>query len=423
MIDFTIPEKIQQQVKMVEIVAAQIMRPKSRHYDEHEHDRPVEFIHAMWPVIKMRYAKQIAKLQNGSSSNGSNGSVKTKKRTNTAILDLITTIEMMSWGDTGMYLSVPGGGLGGAAIEAVGTPEQKIRFLGRFAEGDEPAWGSMAITEPDAGSDNSSMRTTAVLDPETNEWILNGEKIFITSGALSLDESNGFCIVWATVDPSAGRKGIKSFVVEAHTPGVTCSPGLDKLGIRASDTVVISFEDARIPYDNILGSPEVQTGKGNKGFKGAMKTFDASRPAVAASAVGIGRAALEFTKEKLAEDGIVMDYTKPKHKITAIERDVLEMEAQYKSAWLLTLKATSAIMHGRGNRLEASMCKAHAGTAVTRITQKSVELLGPLGYSREWLAEKWMRDAKINDIYEGTRQINLLIVARALLGYSRRELK
>jgi acyl-CoA dehydrogenase len=198
---------------------------------------------------------------------------------------------------------------------------------------------------------------------------------------------------------------------------------MDKLGIRASDTVVISFEDARIPYDNILGSPEVQVDRGTKGFQGAMRTFDASRPIVAASAVGIARAALETTREKLAEAGIVVDYTKPRHLLTGVERDLIDMEALYKSAWLLTLKATSEMMYGRYNRLEASMCKAHAGTAVTLITQKAVELLGPLGYTRDLLLEKWMRDAKINDIYEGTRQINLLIVARSILGYSRKELK
>ncbi|HEX6383203.1 MAG TPA: acyl-CoA dehydrogenase family protein, partial [Anaerolineae bacterium] len=168
---------------------------------------------------------------------------------------------------------------------------------------------------------------------------------------------------------------------------------------------------------------EVQKEKSSKGFKGAMKTFDASRPIVAASAVGIARAALEYTKEKLAEVGVKVDYGKPRHQMTAIERDLIEMEAQYKAAWLLTLKATEAIMYGRGNRLEASMSKAYAGTAVTKITQKAVELLGPLGYSRELLVEKWMRDAKINDIYEGTRQINLLIVARSILGYTRHELK
>ncbi|MCP4358911.1 MAG: acyl-CoA dehydrogenase [Chloroflexi bacterium] len=416
MINFELPEKTKMQLQMVEMVAKQVMRPHSRYYDEHEHERPKEFIEMIWPVMKQQNKVQIDRLK-------INGSAPKKEGPNMGILNLILSIEMLSYGDTGQYLCIPTGGLGGAAVEAVGTTEQKIRFMSRFAEGVEPAWGAMAITEPDAGSDNSSMRTTAVLDPETNEWIINGEKIFITSGALALKESNGFCVVWATVDPNAGRKGIKSFVVEANTPGVSVSPGMDKLGIRASDTVVLSFEDARVPYDNLLGSAEVQKSGSGKGFRGAMKTFDASRPAVAASAVGIARAALEFTKESLAAEGIELDYSKPRHQMTAVERDLIEMEAQWKTASLLTLKATEAIMNGRGNRLEASMSKAHAGTAVTKITQKAVELLGPLGYTRETLAEKWMRDAKINDIYEGTRQINLLIVARSILGYSRRELK
>jgi len=416
MISFEIPENVKKQVAMTEMVAKQVMRPHSRHYDEHEHERPKEFIEVMWPVMKQQYTGQIDSLK-------ANGSASKQEGPNTAFLRLILNIEMLSYGDAGQYLCIPSGGLGGSAVEAVGTAEQKMRFLSRFAEGDKPAWGAMAITEPDAGSDNSSMRTTAVLDPDTNEWILNGEKIFITSGALALEESNGFCVVWATVDPNAGRKGIKSFVVEAHTPGVGVSPGMDKLGIRASDTVVLSFQDVRVPYDNLLGSAEVKEADTSKGFQGAMRTFDASRPAVAASAVGIARAALEFTQETLAAEGIVMDYTKPRHQLTAVERDLMEMEALWKTAWLLTLKSTEAIMYGRGNRLEASIAKAHAGTAVTKITQKAVELLGPLGYSREILAEKWMRDAKINDIYEGTRQINLLIVARAILGYSRRELK
>ncbi|MEM7345047.1 MAG: acyl-CoA dehydrogenase family protein, partial [Chloroflexota bacterium] len=137
----------------------------------------------------------------------------------------------------------------------------------------------------------------------------------------------------------------------------------------------------------------------------------------------IARAALEFTRDTLAEEGITLDYRKAKHQLTAIERDLLEMEARHKAAWLLTLHATGKLMHDEPNRLEASMCKARAGEAVTWITQKAVEVLGPLGYSRDWLAEKWMRDAKINDLYEGTKQINQLIVARSILGYTRRELK
>ncbi|HSH02945.1 MAG TPA: acyl-CoA dehydrogenase family protein [Anaerolineae bacterium] len=422
MIDFTIPADVKQQMQMLDMVASQVMRPHSRELDENEHERPTAFFQMTWPIVKETNKGQMRRIKESLNGNGSAPKKSKSGGLGKSYLRTILAIEIMSWGDTGQYLCLPGGGLGGAAVDAVGTPEQRLKFLSRFAEGDEPSWAAMAITEPDAGSDNSSMRTTAVLDPETNEWIINGEKIFITSGSLALKESDGFCVVWATVDPDAGRAGIKSFVVEAHTPGVGVSPGLEKLGIRASDTVVLSFQDVRVPYENLLGSAEVKS-KTTKGFQGAMKTFDSTRPAVAASAMGIARAAVEFTEEKLAEEGITIDYRKPRNQMSAMERDLIEMKAMYKSAWLLTLKATAGIMHGNGTRLEASMSKAHAGEAVTRITQKSVELLGPMGYSREWLAEKWMRDAKINDIYEGTRQINLLIVARTILGYTRRELK
>ncbi|MFK7801828.1 MAG: acyl-CoA dehydrogenase family protein, partial [Anaerolineae bacterium] len=240
---------------------------------------------------------------------------------------------------------------------------------------------------------------------------------------LALDESNGLSVIWATIDPEAGRAGIKSFVVEGQNPGVVIAKQEHKLGIRASDTVSLVFQDCRIPYENLLGSADIASkSTGNKGFKGAMKTFNASRPSVAAGAIGVARAALEFTQETLAAEGIVVDYRKPKNQLTAIERDLLEMEARYTGARLLVMKAVAMMVYGDNNRLEASQCKYRAGESVTWITQKGVELLGPLGYSREMLAEKFMRDAKINDIYEGTRQINLLIIARAILGYSRREL-
>jgi len=412
MINFEIPEKVQRQMQPYRHIAETIMRPQALYYDTHEHKRPTSFINAIWPLDRERYRRQQAAA-----------AAESQAAQEYPILFSILLAELLSWADTGQFLARPGGRLGGTAIEAVGTPEQKKRFLKRFAESETPTWGAMAITEPDAGSDNSAMRTTAVLDPETNEWILNGQKIFITSGSLSLAESNGICIVWATVDPEAGRKGIKSFVVEANTPGVDISPGMDKLGIRASDTVIITLENARLPYDNVLGTAEVQQEKTSKGFIGAMKTFDASRPAVAASAVGIARAAIEFTKETLAGAGIEIDYTKPYHRQTAVERDIIDMEAQYKAAWLLTLKATTSIENDQSSRLESSMCKAKAGTAVVDITQKAVKILGPFGYTNQSLADKLMRDAKINDIYEGTRQINLLIVARAILGLSRRELK
>jgi acyl-CoA dehydrogenase len=200
-----------------------------------------------------------------------------------------------------------------------------------------------------------------------------------------------------------------------------------KLGIRASDTATIIFDNCRIPFENILGSPEVKKvdkDKGEtKGFKGAMATFDATRPVVAAMAIGVGRAALDFVTETLQKEGIKIRYGLPRHKLTALERDVMEMEANYKAAKLLTLRALWMMSQFQPNNLEASMAKAKAGLAVTKITQKAVEIMGPLGYSRKYLLEKWMRDAKINDIFEGTGQINMLIVARRVLDYSRDQLR
>jgi acyl-CoA dehydrogenase len=422
MISFEIPETILNQSQMTKMVAEQAMRPYSRELDEHEHERPEAFVNMTWPFAQqmMKSAlRGVEKRLNGSNGTAVANGAAAAKGPDYAILGFIMMVEQMSWGDAGQYLCLPHPMLGGSAVQAAGTPEQQLRFLKKFTEGD-PKWGAMAITEAGAGSDNSSMRTTAVLDEATNEWILNGEKIFITNGKLALEESDGLCVVWATIDPQAGRAGIKSFVVEGNTPGVSIAKQEHKLGIRASDTVALHFDNVRLPFDNMLGTLDA---KKPRGFKGAMKTFDASRPVVAASAMGIARAAVEFTRDKLAEEGIVLDYTKPKYEVTAVERDLMEMEVRHKGAWLLTLRAVGMMAHGESNRLAASMCKFRAGEAVTWISQKAVELLGPMGYSREWLVEKWMRDAKINDIYEGTKQINQLIIARSILGYTRRELK
>lgn len=419
-INFEMPESLLQEQMMTKALADTYMRPVSRELDENEHERPMEFVKAILPVLQYRQATYLEREHKKASGEGSNGD--REKKASSAYTRTMFLVEMLSWGDAGIYLSMPMPGLAASAIEAVGTLDQKERFLRRFAEGDEPVWGAMAMTEPAAGSDTSAIQTTAVFDEAANEWILNGEKIFCTNGGLALNESNGVVVIWATVDKSAGRAGMKPFVVEANTPGVEVTKAEIKHGIRASDTVSIVMKDARVPADNILGDATVQTGKGTKGFKGAMRTFDASRPLVAASALGIGRASLEFVKETLAEAGIEIRYTVPYHKQTAIERDVLEMEAQLKAAYMLTLKSITMLDQGEGNRLEASICKAKAGKAITWLTQKAVEILGPLGYSRETLVEKWMRDGKINDIYEGTGQINLLIVARSILDYSSKDL-
>jgi acyl-CoA dehydrogenase len=316
---------------------------------------------------------------------------------------------------------MPTPALGGSAVAAVGTSEQKRRFLGPFREeGGHPIWGAMAITEPQAGSDVAAIQTTARLDGDS--WVLNGQKIFCTAGEGAATARGGFVVVWATVDRSAGRAGIKSFVVPAGTPGMSVAGLEKKLGIRASDTATLVFEDCRVPRENLLGSAEVARREpgsaAGAGFKGAMATFDASRPIVAAMAVGVGRASLDFVREELDRQGVELRYAAPALALSALERDVMEMEAELQAARLLTWRAAHMMTAGRPNNLEASMAKAKAGLAVTRITQKAVELLGPRGYSKELLLEKWMRDAKINDIYEGTQQINQLIVARRILDYS-----
>jgi acyl-CoA dehydrogenase len=292
--------------------------------------------------------------------------------------------------------------------------------MGAFNGEGEPKWGAMAITEPNAGSDAAAITTTATLDGD--EWVLNGTKIFCTAGDGASTYPGGFIVVWATVDKSAGRGGIKSFVVEAGTPGMKLVSCEKKLGIRASDTATLILENCRVPRMNLLGSAEVKKADpsktGDQGFKGAMATFDASRPIVAAMAVGVGRAALDFVKEELARQGVAIRYDAPRHEQTSVERDVIDMEAELQAARLLTWRSAKMLNHGKRNNLEASMAKAKAGLAVTKITQKAVELLGPIGYSQKTLVEKWMRDAKINDIYEGTQQINQLIVARRILDYS-----
>jgi len=416
MIDFEPPKPIAQSRVALETVAINMMRRVSRYYDEHEHEIPWDYINFMHMAMAQTGAGSLAPTEKPKTEEPG------KERPRIGYQMLAHMLEMLSWGDVGMYLVTPGGGLGAAAVEAAGTPEQKAKFLARFRT-DKPTFGAMAMTEPQAGSDTSAIRTSAVLDKETNEWILNGEKIFVTAGHKSLLESDGFVVVWATIDPTAGRAGMRAFVVPAGTPGVSVTKLEHKMGIRASDTASIVLQDARVPFDHMLGSVEIVRQPTTEGFKGAMATFDATRPLVAATAIGVARAALEFVKEKLAEQGVTIRYGLARQKLTHIEREVIDMEVLLRSAWLLVLKSVWMADNRHPNSKEASMAKVRAGDVVTKITQRAVELMGPLGYSRDYLLEKWFRDAKISDIYEGTGQINRLVVARQILGYSGRELR
>ena len=227
-------------------------------------------------------------------------------------------------------------------------------------------------------------------------------------------------VVWATLDKSLGRAAIKSFVVAKGTPGMVVERLEHKLGIRASDTATLRFTDCRVPAANLLGSPEIDT---KQGFGGAMTTFDNTRPLVAAMAVGCARASLDLTRDLLSQAGVTIDYDAPAQNQSAAAATFLALEADWESAYLLTLQAAWKADNRQPNSMHASMAKAKAGRVGSAVTLGCVELCGTLGYGESELLEKWARDSKILDIFEGTQQIQLLIIARRVLGLTSAQLK
>ena len=401
MINLETPRKFRALVNQAHQVAAEMLRPNSRKYDLAEHEYPVE----LDMLAAMVDGLGASGTGSGAGASGVRRTASAEGVVNGSNLSSVLSIMEMCWGDVGLLLSMPRQGLGNSAIASVASEEQLRRFDG--------VWAAMAITEPGCGSDSANIRTTARLDGDS--YVLDGEKIFVTAG--------GRCdavVVWATLDRSLGRAAIKSFVVMKDTPGLSVERLDHKLGIRASDTATIRLENCRVPRSNLLGSPDIDT---DKGFAGVMQTFDNTRPLVAAMAVGCARASLELTRSLLAEAGVEVDYDHPVHLQPAAAASYLSMEADWEAAYLLTLQAAWMADNGQPNSLQASMAKAKAGRTANDITLRCIELTSTLGYSEHQLLEKWSRDSKILDIFEGTQQIQQLIVARRLLGKTSTELK
>jgi acyl-CoA dehydrogenase len=376
MINLELPEQLDGLQQLIHAVAQNVLRPVSRKYDTQEHDVPTELsVLDRRPKPGQAAAAAKQRPEPGVKQPNKNGQN----------MQSVTSIQEMCWGDVGLMLSIPGQGLGNAAINAVATPEQKERFGTCYA--------SMAITEPASGSDSGSISATAVLDGD--EWVLNGEKIFVTAG-----DRCDTVVMWATVDKSKGKAAIKSFVIPKGTPGMEVVKLEHKLGIRASDTATILFTNCRIPKDNILGSAEVREGGKREGFGKVMQTFDNTRPGVAAMSIGCARAALDLTEELLKKEGYELTYDKSVWDSSAIEAELYRMEADWDAARLLVLRAAWMADNGHPNSMEASMAKAKAGRVGNAITLRCVELCGTLGYSQELLLEKWARDSKILDIFE-----------------------
>ena len=405
MINLEIPKKFQMLVTQSNQVATEVFRKNSRKYDAAEHEYPKELDMLAALIDGMNESGALEGAGAGSVSQAKSNGEGNRNGSNMA--SLLGLIELC-WGDVGLLLTMPRQGLGQAAIAAVANEEQLKRFGGK--------WAAMAITEPEAGSDSAAIRTTAVLDEATGEYVLNGEKIFVTSG-----DRAELIVVWASLDRSVGRGAIKSFVVERSNPGLKLDRLEHKLGIRASDTANFVLEGCRVPKDNLLGSAEIQTAA--EGFAGVMQTFDNTRPLVAGMAIGVARACLERTRELLAEAGVEIDYNAPPHSQVAAASEFIAMESDWEAARLLTLQAAWMADNKQPNSLHASMAKAKAGRVGTDVALRCVALCGATGYGESELLEKWARDAKILDLFEGTQQIQLLIVARQLLGKSSAELK
>jgi acyl-CoA dehydrogenase len=402
MINLEIPGRLRALAQQANEVAREVFRPISRKYDREEHAYPKELDMLAALMEGMEASGEMEGAGAAGVRRGNGGNEGNRNGSNMAtVLGIIE----LCYGDVGLLLSMPRQGLGNSAIASVANEEQLARFGGK--------WAAMAITEPEAGSDSAAIKTTAVLDGD--QYVLNGEKIFVTSGSRA-----DLIVVWATLDRSKGRAAIKSFVVPRETPGLILERVEHKLGIRASDTANFRLENCRIPKENLLGSPEIESAKG---FAGVMQTFDNTRPLVAGMAVGLARACIEETTRLLEEAGVRIDPLRPAYSQHAAAARLLELEADYEAARLLTLQAAWMADNSKPNSLQASMAKAKAGRTCVDVALGCVELAGALGYSEERLLEKWARDAKILDIFEGTQQIQLLIVARRLLGKSAAELR
>lgn len=387
MIDFTLTKAQEEARAYAHQVALEEMRPISLECDRNEKIPESFFLN-----MQKRYwggAAAQARQQ---------GEAEEERQSN---VSSVISQEEMAWGDAALSTAIPGPGLAAPPILSQGTPEQQARFLAPYLDG-KLHWGALALTEPSIGSDVAGMSTTAVLDGD--EWVINGHKHYITNGARS-----DVIVTFATIDKSLGREGIRPFVVLKDTPGFIVGRIEEKLGLRASQTAELIYENCRIPKDHLLSGRD---GGKKAGFKAAMGTLDATRPMVGSLAVGIARAAHEATVAWMHEE---LPKGFPAHKRRVMEETLDELGQELAMARLLVWRAAWMADKRIPNSKEASMSKAYAGALVMKITATAVQFTAP-GENTEHkqLIAKWFRDAKVFDIFEGTAQIQRLVIARRM---------
>ncbi len=313
--------------------------------------------------------------------------------------------EELAAGDPSLMLALPGPGLGGPPLRSSGTPEQQKKYFGIFKDKNAIHWGAYGLTEPGAGSDVANISTTCRKDGDY--YVLNGTKCFITNGGRA-----DWTIVFATLDKTQGRAGHRAFIVEKGTPGFSILKIEKKLGLRASETAMLGFEECRIHKDNLLGGEERYEKLAKGGFQTAMKTFDTTRPLVAAMAIGIGKGAHEITSEFIRKN---YEINRPIPRYGAIKEKLAVMERKLNAARALTLHATWMADLDLPNTKEASACKAYAAKIGKEVTRDCLDLIRGSGCEEELLVEKAFRDVQVYDIFEGTGQIQRLIISRRMM--------
>ncbi len=377
MVDFTLTDEQKNLQELAHDFAAKEIRPKAWEYDK-DGTWPQDIIEKAWEVGLMN--THIPEEYGGAG---------------VGYLEGCLIEEEMSWGCSGIQTSVGCNGLATAPVLLAASEELKKEYIGRLTEA--PLLASFCLTEPDAGSDVSGMRTSAV--KKGDKWVINGSKCFITNG-----EYANWYTVYAKTDKDAGHRGISAFIVPRDA-GVVVDKHEDKMGQRASNTATISFNDVEIPLDHLIGEE-------NKGFKIAMMTLDRTRPGVAAMATGIARAAMEFAIDYSKER---VQFGVPIAMHQAIQFMIADMATKVEASRLLTWKAASLLDNGQRNTLVSSHAKRYAADSAMEVTTDAVQVYGGYGFIKEYPVEKLMRDAKIMQLYEGTAQIQRLVIARETL--------
>jgi acyl-CoA dehydrogenase len=395
-IEFTLTPRQQETRAGIHSLAENVIRPQSLSWDRN-HGVPEDFLRNMAALASsmgsLSAAAEYARAER-------TGDVKSLN------LNTVLGAEEMAWGDAGLLLCLPGPGLGAPPVRATGTAAQKERFFSIFKDMSQKLeWGAYALTEPGAGSDVAGIRTSC--KKVGKDWVLNGRKCYITNGARA-----AWNVVFATVDPGLGRAGHRAFVVEKGTPGFSVGKIEDKMGLRASETAELVFEDCKVSAENLLGGEEAYHTK--EGFMTAMKTFDNTRPIVAAMACGIGRAAYEYARDFVKKAYVL---SRPIPRYAALAERLARVGRGLDAARMMVWRAAWLADSGLPNAKEASMSKAMAGQAAIRACIDAIEVCGAEGSIQKdhQLLEKWFRDIKVYDIFEGTGQIQRIVISKRLM--------